>query len=194
MSAPLYVGLVHYPVYDKNFNIVATAVTNYDLHDISRTSKTFGVRKYFLIHHVAGQLDMIHKILSFWRSKVGHNYNAYRTEAFDIVETQPSVERVIEKITETEGVRPYVVTTDARTYANTVSYKELRLKRECGNRPVLLLFGTGYGMTRDMMEQFDFILEPIHGTGEYNHLSVRSAVAVILDRLAGEAWWQQRRQ
>ena len=110
------------------------------------------------------------------------------------METQPSVERVIEKITETEGVRPYVVTTDARTYANTVSYKELRLKRECGNRPVLLLFGTGYGMTRDMMEQFDFILEPIHGTGEYNHLSVRSAVAVILDRLAGEAWWQQRRQ
>lgn len=194
MSAPLYVGLVHYPVYDKNFNIVATAVTNYDLHDISRTSKTFGVRKYFLIHHVAGQLDMIHKILSFWRSKVGRNYNVYRTEAFDIVETQPSVERVIEKITETEGVRPYVVTTDARTYANTVSYKELRLKRECGNRPVLLLFGTGYGMTRDMMEQFDFILEPIHGTGEYNHLSVRSAVAVILDRLAGEAWWQQRRQ
>ncbi len=194
MSAPLYVGLVHYPIYDKNFNIVATAVTNYDLHDISRTSKTFGVRKYFLIHHVAGQLDMIHKILSFWRSKVGRSYNAYRTEAFDIVETQPSVERVIEKITETEGVRPYVVTTDARTYANTVSYKELRLKRECGNRPVLLLFGTGYGMTRDMMEQFDFILEPIHGTGEYNHLSVRSAVAVILDRLAGEAWWQQRRQ
>ena len=194
MSAPLYVGLVHYPIYDKNFNIVATAVTNYDLHDISRTSKTFGVRKYFLIHHVAGQLDMIHKILSFWLSKVGRNYNAYRTEAFDIVETQPSVERVIEKITEEEGVRPYVVTTDARTYANTVSYKELRLKRECGNRPVLLLFGTGYGMTRDMMEQFDFILEPIHGTGEYNHLSVRSAVAVILDRLAGEAWWQQRRQ
>ena len=194
MSAPLYVGLVHYPIYDKNFNIVATAVTNYDLHDISSTSKTFGVRKYFLIHHVAGQLDMIHKNLSFWRSKVGRSYNAYRTEAFDIVETQPSVERVIEKITETEGVRPYVVTTDARTYANTVSYKELRLKRECGNRPVLLLFGTGYGMTRDMMEQFDFILEPIHGTGEYNHLSVRSAVAVILDRLAGEAWWQQRRQ
>lgn len=45
-------------------------------------------------------------------------------------------------------------------------------------------------MTREMMEKFDYILEPIHGTGEYNHLSVRSAVAIILDRLAGEAWWQ----
>ena len=47
MKVPLYVGLVHYPMYDKNFNIVATAVTNYDLHDISRSSKTFGVKRYF---------------------------------------------------------------------------------------------------------------------------------------------------
>ena len=112
MKAPLYVGLVHYPMYDKNFNIVATAVTNYDLHDISRSSKTFGVKKYFIIHHVEGQLDMIHKILAFWRSKVGRNYNSYRTEAFDIVETLPDTDAVIKAVEEVEGCRPYVVTTD----------------------------------------------------------------------------------
>lgn len=61
MSAPLYVGLVHYPIYDKNSNVVATAVTNYDLHDISRSSKTYGVKKYYLIHHIEGQVDMIQK-------------------------------------------------------------------------------------------------------------------------------------
>jgi hypothetical protein len=39
------------------------------------------------------------------------------------------------------------------------------------------------------MEQADYILEPIYGPGEYNHLSVRSAVAIILDRLLGEDWY-----
>jgi len=100
MKVPLYVGLVHYPMYDKNFNIVATAVTNYDLHDISRSSKTFGVKRYFIIHHVEGQLDMIHKILAFWRSKVGRNYNSYRTEAFDIVETLPDTDAAIKAVVE----------------------------------------------------------------------------------------------
>lgn len=61
MKSPLYVGLVHYPIYDKNFNVIATAITNYDLHDISRSAKTYGVKKYFIIHHIPGQLDMVHK-------------------------------------------------------------------------------------------------------------------------------------
>ena len=46
MKSSLYVGLVHYPIYDKNFNVIATAITNYDLHDISRSAKTYGVKKY----------------------------------------------------------------------------------------------------------------------------------------------------
>ena len=66
MKSALYVGLVHYPIYDKNFNVIATAITNYDLHDISRSSKTYGVKKYFIIHHVQGQLDMVHKNIDFW--------------------------------------------------------------------------------------------------------------------------------
>lgn len=190
MKSPLYVGLVHYPIYDKNFNVIATAITNYDLHDISRSAKTYGVKKYFIIYHIPGQLDMVHKIMDFWESPVGRNYNGYRTQAFDIVDIRPSIEAAVEAVTAAEGKRPYVVTTDARTYANTISYKELRQKREEDDTPILLLFGTGYGMTKETMEKFDFILEPIYGAGEYNHLSVRSAAAIILDRLAGEDWWK----
>ena len=190
MTGPLYVGLVHYPIYDKNFNVIATAVTNYDLHDISRSAKTYGVKKYFIIHHVKGQLDMVHKIMGFWESEAGRTYNAYRTQAFDIVAIEPSIDAAVAAVTAAEGKRPYVVTTDARTYANTISYKELRQKRETDGVPILLLFGTGYGMTKETMEKFDYILEPIYGAGEYNHLSVRSAAAIILDRLAGEEWWK----
>ncbi len=190
MKSALYVGLVHYPIYDKNFNVIATAITNYDLHDISRSSKTYGVKKYFIIHHVQGQLDMVHKIIGFWESPAGRKYNSYRTQAFDIVDIRPSIEAAVAAVAEAEGKRPYVVTTDARVYANTISYKDLRRKREEDDTPILLLLGTGYGMTKETMEQFDFILEPIYGAGDYNHLSVRSAAAIILDRLAGEEWWK----
>lgn len=190
MKSSLYVGLVHYPIYDKNFNVIATAITNYDLHDIARSSMTYGVKKYFIIHHVQGQLDMVHKIIDFWRGSVGRNYNSYRTQAFDIIDIRPSIDAAIEAVQAVEGMRPYVVTTDARTYANTISYKALRDKRETDTTPILLLLGTGYGMTKEIMEKFDFILEPIYGAGEYNHLSVRSAAAIILDRLAGEEWWK----
>lgn len=190
MKSSLYVGLVHYPIYDKNFNVIATAITNYDLHDIARSSMTYGVKKYFIIHHVQGQLDMVHKIIDFWRGSVGRNYNSYRTQAFDIIDIRPSIDAAIEAVQAVEGTRPYVVTTDARIYANTISYKALRDKREKDTTPILLLLGTGYGMTKETMEKFDFILEPIYGAGEYNHLSVRSAAAIILDRLAGEEWWK----
>ncbi len=36
------------------------------------------------------------------------------------------------------------------------------------------------------MDNADFFLEPIKGPSDYNHLSVRSAVAIVLDRLLGE--------
>lgn len=190
MKSSLYVGLVHYPIYDKNFEVIATAITNYDLHDISRSACTYGVKKYFIIHPVEAQMDMVRKIIGFWRSPAGRKYNSYRTEAFDIVDLCKTIDEAVDTVTKKEGKRPYVVTTDARTYANTISYKALRQKREREDTPVLLLLGTGYGMTKETMEHFDFILEPIYGAGDYNHLSVRSAAAIILDRLAGEDWWK----
>jgi hypothetical protein len=51
--------------------------------------------------------------------------------------------------------------------------------------PFLMLFGTGWGLTREVKDGSDYVLAPIEGKG-YNHLSVRSAVAIILDRLLGE--------
>ena len=62
---------------------------------------------------------------------------------------------------------------------------------QTGDKPILLLFGTGYGMEQEHMNGFDYVLEPIYGPSDYNHLCVRSAAAIILDRLAGEAWWQK---
>jgi hypothetical protein len=49
--------------------------------------------------------------------------------------------------------------------------------------PELLLLGTGWGLAAEVLERVDDVLEPIAGSGPYNHLSVRTAAAIVLDRL-----------
>ena len=104
---------------------------------------------------------------------------------------QPDIASAVQTIAERTGKQPYVVTTDARIYPNTVSYSFMRKQLQEGDRPVLLLFGTGFGIEAETMAKFDYILEPVYGPCDYNHLCVRSAAAIILDRLAGEPWWEK---
>lgn len=189
--ANLYIGLVHYPIMNKHKEIITTAITNYDIHDIARATITYDVSKYFVIHNIPAQRELASTIMEHWRSGFGSTYNPDRKDAFTEVELVNSIRRAVEMVEEMEGVMPIIATTDARTYDNTITYKAMRSHLENDTRPVLVLFGTGYGMTKETMEDFDCILEPIYGHGEYNHLSVRSAVSIILDRLRGEAWWEK---
>jgi len=50
-------------------------------------------------------------------------------------------------------------------------------------KPILLLFGTGWGLEKNIIKEADYVLDPVEGVGEYNHLPVRAAIAIILDRL-----------
>ncbi|MDU2065170.1 MAG: RNA methyltransferase [Sporomusaceae bacterium] len=186
-----YIGLVHYPIYNRNGAVITTAIANFDIHDLARTARTYNIAKYFIIHPIESQVKLAEDVMGYWQTGFGKEYNPDRNEAFRIVTTAPDIAEVIAQITEQEGKKPIVVTTDARIYPNSISYPKLRHTIETGDRPCLLLFGTGFGMEKSLMNQFDYILEPIYGGGEYNHLPVRSAVAIILDRLLGEAWWQK---
>lgn len=190
--APVYIGLVHYPIYNKHMEVVTTALTNYDLHDIARTAKTYGVRTYFIIHPIESQREMALRIMTHWKTGGGVHYNPNRKEAFEETALVPSLEDATRQIEKDCGEKPIIVTTDARVYPNTVSYTDMRKKIHEEEKPVFILFGTGFGMTREMMKQFDYIVEPIYGAGSYNHLCVRSAAAIILDRLLGEPWWNTK--
>lgn len=187
--ANLYLGLVHYPIYNKNMEVIATAVTNFDIHDISRTARTYDIKKYFLIHPLEVQAEIIKKITGYWQDGYGKIYNPDRGNALSRVKYTESIDSAIEEIEKIEGKKPLTITTDARVYSNTISYNFARKLVITGDQPILVLFGTGFGMEQDTMNSFDYILEPIYGPSDYNHLCVRSAVAIILDRLAGEAWW-----
>lgn len=185
----VYLGLLHYPIYNKNNEIVATAVTNFDIHDIARAARTYNISRYFVIHPLDSQVELVQEILGYWQKGYGAQYNPDRHDALSIVETVRDIEACVSRITEETGERPIIVTTDARQFPNTISYMNLREKIAQSGRPCLLLFGTGWGIERSVMAQFDHILEPVLGAGEYNHLSVRAAVSIILDRLLGEPWW-----
>jgi hypothetical protein len=77
--------------------------------------------------------------------------------------------------------RPLVVATAARKSPNTVDYHQLRHEG-----PLLLVLGTGWGLTDELMAGCDARLAPVQASSDYNHLSVRSACAIILDRLYGD--------
>lgn len=192
MTMPVYIGLVHHPIYNKNDEIITTAVTNFDIHDIARTARTYNVARYFIIHPLESQQVLVQRVLGYWQEGFGREYNANRSEAFSVIRLADTIEQAKEAILAETGKMPVIVTTDARTYPNTVSYAQMRQEIGTSDTPLLVLFGTGWGMERELMASFDYILEPIYGAGEYNHLCVRSAVAIILDRLLGEEWWTSR--
>ncbi len=181
----LYVALVHSPIKNKAGELVTTSVTNLDIHDISRSCKTFGVSRYFIVTPIEKQKSLVDKILGHWDTERASDYNPDRSEALYDTLTVESVERAISEITGVEGEKPIVVGTGANYKDYLGGIKELKDKIDSlDNPPCLLLFGTGWGLHSNLDRLIDHKIEPIFGSNtDYNHLSVRSAVAIYLDRI-----------
>ena len=177
----LYLALVHYPVINKEGHIIASAVTNLDLHDMARASKTFGVKKVFVITPLEDQIDLVNKIVSHWTVGGGSTYNGSRKEALDLIRVEESLESTVQYIGSIDS-EPKTIMTSAANKGTRTGYGAIKEALKTG-RPHLLVFGTAWGLAESVLERADFILEPITGTTGYNHLSVRSAAAITLDRL-----------
>lgn len=182
----LYIALMHYPVLDPKGHVIATSVTNLDIHDIARLSRTYNVKGYYIIQPGEEQKDLTQRLLTYWTRGHGSKINPDRKEALSLVRIADSLEDAEADIERREQEKPYRVGTSAKIRPNIFSYEELRDRMEQEDRSFLLIFGTGHGLTKETMASMDFVLKPIVGRGEYNHLSVRSAVSIILDRLIGE--------
>lgn len=178
----LYVALTHYPVVNKRGEIIASALTNLDLHDISRAAKTYGVKAYYVVTPLTDQKLLAEKIVAHWTAGAGAIYNPARREALELIRIKDSIANVIDDIRNLENRDPKIVTTCARKYPANIGYQQFRAILQNG-MPHLLVFGTAWGLAESVLSAADFILEPIEGTAGYNHLSVRSAAAIILDRL-----------
>jgi len=199
---PLYVVLLHYPMENRAGETVATAVTNLDIHDIARTSRTYGVVNYFIVTPVESQHEIVGRILSYWKRSANEEYHPNRSSAVSLVTLAKTFDSVLQTVrAKHTGTEPEVILTDAResvaSSLKSISYSELRDELYLGGRdgsyapdsPVILVFGTGWGTASCFYPVVSRVLVPIYGLRtnlsdeEYNHLSVRSAVAIILDRL-----------
>ena len=177
----LNIALMHYPMRDKQGDVVATAITNLDLHDISRSCTTFSVESYYVVTPVIAQREIASRVIGHWIDGFGQTYNPNRTEAFSRTKIMESLSETILDIEARHNKRPIVIATTARPERATITAREIGVISE--EEPVLLIFGTGWGFTDEVLETADYIAEPIEGAGEFNHLSVRSAVAILLDRI-----------
>ena len=181
--APLYLALLHHPVLDRHGQIVTTSITNMDVHDISRSARTYGVRRFFVVHPIPALRALADRIVEHWRSGYGSRYNPSRYAAISLVEVTHDLDQAIAAVEQDSGRMPYLVATSARPRPGASNYGELAARLGTDDTPCLLLLGTGYGLSEDVFARCEAHLEPIRGIGEYNHLSVRAAAAIILDRL-----------
>ena len=183
--ADIHLALVHYPVYNKRGEEVVSSITTLDIHDISRISRTYNVSNFFVVTPLKSQQELVSRMISHWQTGYGAEYNPTRKQALLKTVVKRSLEDVIDSLEEEFGEKPKTVATGAKQPEKSVSFEKLGNEiAEPGN--ILLIFGTGWGLSKELSEKVDCILEPIKGKGEYNHLPVRAAIAIILDRLLSE--------
>jgi len=187
----VYLALLHSPMYNKRMERITTSVTNLDLHDIARSSRTYDVDGFIIVHPSESQRRLVEDILSYWQEGYGGVYNPDRREAFSGLRLVPTLEEAMAQLESETGRAVKTVATDARLYPNSISYARLKAMIRDDQDTYLILFGTGWGMVAELMNRCDYILEPLEAERTYNHLSVRSAVAIILDRLLGESWFDR---
>jgi hypothetical protein len=157
-----------------------------DIHDISRVSRTYGVRNFFIVNPVPAQLNIASEIINHWRYGYGAVFNPSRREALELVRLKANLDDVKEEITGQTGFSPQVIATSANFKEGALTCLRLKEMVKNDNLPYLLIFGTGWGIIEEIVSSADYRLEPVRGNADYNHLPVRSAVAVVLDRIIGE--------
>jgi hypothetical protein len=178
------IALVHHPVLDGQGQIVTTAVTNLDIHDLSRSARTYGASDYFIVHPIAAQRELVSRICEHWTSGSSGKRIPDRKEALSVARVVPSLDEVFEQLGGRSAIEVWI--TAARDVGTQLSFRDARERMESGP-PLLILFGTGWGLAKSVIDAADAALEPIRAVdGDYNHLSVRAACAIALDRLRGK--------
>ncbi len=176
------IALIHHPVLGKQGEIIGSAITNLDLHDIARTGRTYGIGNYYIVTPYAEQQELVKEIMEHWQTGHGSRSNPARKEAFSIVKLASSLDDVVAETKKVYDVQPLIMTTSAHEQTGEINYQAAREKIAEAER-TLLLFGTAHGLAPEIRKRADYALSAIAGITSYNHLSVRSAVAIICDRL-----------
>jgi hypothetical protein len=180
---PLYLALVHYPVLNRKGETISSAFTNLDLHDMARTARTYEVPACYIVTPLQDQKHLIKRLLDHWCKGVGKELHPNRQEALKRLKIADDIAGVKEDIRAEWGEYPLVWATSAAERSDVLAHGHARRRLASAKQPHLLLFGTAWGLAPAVLRDADAVLEAIKGRGDYNHLPVRCAAAILVDRL-----------
>ena len=171
--------LLHNNIVNKHGNVVETSVTNIDIHDIARTSRTYGLFRYAIVTRLQSQKRLLSEVLEYWTEGKGGKINPDRKEALGIVSHYNDINELLSGYE-----KKAVIITDARRHERNIGYQDMRkIISENPETHFFLVFGTGWGLDNIITSLSEYVLEPVQPDSDYNHLSVRAACAIICDRL-----------
>jgi hypothetical protein len=177
-------ALVHYPVLGKDRRVITSSITTIDVHDLARVARTYGAKSAFIVTPVEEQRKLAERLKEHWmQGDILKGEFERRVEALGILQPTASVEEMI-SIVKKRAKKVKMLATSAEQADNAVSADEWLLSADDADEWIIL-FGTAYGLAPELMEQADCRLSPVVGAGEFNHLPVRGAFAIITDRLFG---------
>ncbi|MFH1154934.1 MAG: RNA methyltransferase [Pseudomonadota bacterium] len=178
----LYLALIHHPVVNKKGAIIASALTTIDMHDIARAAMTFGARGLYVVTPLEDQKILGREVIDHWTRGIGGELNPFRKEALELIRITSTFAEAVADIEKRSQGPVTTAATSAAAHKSSTGINEFAAMLD-RNTPHIIAFGTAWGLSPDFIRQCDHILEPVWGTTGYNHLSVRSAVSIILDRL-----------
>jgi tRNA (guanine37-N1)-methyltransferase len=192
----LYLALAHHPVVlEKNGRgekIGTSSLTNLDVHDIARCSRTYGLGGYYLVSPLDDQLRLLEILREHWTTGAGGRTNPDRAEALSLVRGVGTLDEAVEAIARHAGQHPLLVATSARQpegrARSLVLHSAAALRKILRHRPVLLVFGTAQGLAPELLARCDALARPLRWLDSYNHLPVRGAAAILLDRILGDRY------
>ncbi|MFP4109275.1 MAG: RNA methyltransferase, partial [Desulfonatronovibrio sp.] len=179
----LYLALVHSPVLNKEGKQSTTSLTNLDIHDIARLCETFGLGGYHICTPLKDQQKLAARLISHWTTGAGGKGNPDRAAALSGIRVSANLEEAVSGIETQSGAAPFIIATSAQGTGN-ITFGKVRAQLEQG--PVLIVLGTGYGLSQEILSRADATLRPLRYLSTFNHLSVRSAASMMVDRIIGD--------
>ncbi len=187
----LHIALVHHPVIIEGKNSGTSSLTNLDIHDIARVSRTYGLGGYYIITPLKDQQEVLQGILRHWLQGPAGKSHADRAEALKLVRPVTSIAEAKNHVHSQTGVQPQVWGSSAQwgVDKNTPPLMPFDMARQkLEQAPALLLLGTGHGLAPEVLQNCDGFLRPLRFLSDYNHLSVRAAAAILVDRILQDVY------
>jgi len=197
LGRSLFLCLLHSPVLDRAGKPGTVSLTNLDIHDMCRVSRSYELAGALFATPLQDQRELGERLLAHWTSGAGSRSNPDRASALRLGRMVADLDEAVAWVAEAAGMPPRVVATSARSHwrpkrggrQRPIAFTPAGAVRGwLAQGPVLLVLGTGHGLAPEILARADAVLTPVRGFSAYNHLPVRSAAAILVDRLLGDVW------